>query len=160
MSVIFWISGHISATKRATGDPLVSKRPDFRGLFGFSKKITFWISGFLYFLIFGFLDFFWISGYISATKRATGDFLMSKRPDFRGLPTPRIALFVRWFVRWFVTKFAALSCLAHFVLSAIAHFVLSALAHSTNDEYQESAVLFEPLYTRPERPKGAKDKVN
>ena len=28
----------ISATKRATGDPLVSKRPDFRGRFGFSKK--------------------------------------------------------------------------------------------------------------------------
>ena len=37
---------------------------------------------------------------------------------------------------------------------------LSALAHSTNDEYQESAMLFEPLYTRPERPKGAKDEVN
>ena len=66
-------------------------------------------------------------------------------------PTPRIALFVRWFVGPSVTKFAASSCLAHFVLSA--------LAHSTNDEYQESAVLFEPLYTRPERPKGAKDEV-
>merc|ERR1712055_1160850 len=72
----------ISAMKRATGDPLVSKRPDFRGLFGFSKKITVWIFGFLDFWISG---FFWISGYISATKRATGDFLMSKRPDFRGL---------------------------------------------------------------------------
>jgi len=48
----------ISATKRATGDPLVSKRPDFRGLFGFSKKyeiLDFWISGFLDFWIF--LDF-------------------------------------------------------------------------------------------------------
>merc|ERR1712055_1085796 len=75
----------ISATKRATGDPLVSKRPDFRGLFGFSKKnygLDFWISGFLDFWISG---FFWISGYISATKRATGDPLVSKRPDLRGL---------------------------------------------------------------------------
>ena len=45
----------VSATKRATGDPLVSKRPDFQGLFGFSKKILFWISGFLDFWIF--LDF-------------------------------------------------------------------------------------------------------
>ena len=63
----------------------MSKRPDFRGLFGFSKTnygLDFWISGFLDFWISG---FFWISGYISATKRATGDFLMSKRPDFRGL---------------------------------------------------------------------------
>ena len=60
----------ISATKRATGDPLVSKRPDFRGLFGFSKKITFWMSGFLDFWIFWEFwlylgngksyDFFWI----------------------------------------------------------------------------------------------------
>ena len=83
--VFFWIVGHISGTKRATGDPLVSKRPDFRGLFGFSKKnygLDFWISGFLDFWISG---FFWISGYISATKRATDDFLMSKRPDFLGL---------------------------------------------------------------------------
>jgi len=85
ISGFFWISGYISATKRATGDPLVSKRPDFRGLFGFSKKnygLDFWISGFLDFWISG---FFWISGYISATKRATGDPLVSKRPDFRGL---------------------------------------------------------------------------
>ena len=29
ISVFFFISGHISETKRATGDPLVSKRPDF-----------------------------------------------------------------------------------------------------------------------------------
>ena len=33
----FWISGHISGTKRATGDPLVSKRPDFQGLFRFLR---------------------------------------------------------------------------------------------------------------------------
>ena len=58
ISGFFWISGYILATKRATGNPLVSKRPDFRGLFGFSKKLCF---GFLDFLIFGFLDFFWIS---------------------------------------------------------------------------------------------------
>ena len=43
-------------------------------------------------------------------------------------PTPRIALFVGWFVR-----------------DKICRIVLSALAHSTNDEYQESAVLFGPL---------------
>ena len=58
----FWISGffgiygYISATKRATGVFLMSKRPDFRGLFSFSKKMTFWIPGFLDFWIcFGFL---------------------------------------------------------------------------------------------------------
>ena len=50
---------NISATKRATGDPLVSKRPDFRGLFGFSKKMTFSISGFLDFWISGFVLDFW-----------------------------------------------------------------------------------------------------
>ena len=57
----------------------------FEGFLDFPKKITFWISGFLDFRIF--LDFwiFWISGYISAMKRATGDFLMSKRPEFQGL---------------------------------------------------------------------------
>ena len=49
----------ISATKRATGDPLVSKRPDFRGLFGFSKKI--WNFGFLDFWISGFFGFLAIS---------------------------------------------------------------------------------------------------
>ena len=69
----------ISATKRATGDPLVSKRPDFWGLFGYSKKwrfefLDFWISG-----------FFWISGHIFGTRRATGDPLVSKRPKFLGL---------------------------------------------------------------------------
>ena len=32
------ISTDYSGTKRATGDPQVSKRPDFGGLFGFSKK--------------------------------------------------------------------------------------------------------------------------
>ena len=76
ISGFFWISGYILATKRATGDFLMSKLPDFRGLFGFSNKMTFWIPGFL--------DF-WISGHISGTKRATGDFLMSKRLDFQGL---------------------------------------------------------------------------
>ena len=77
----FIFSGYISATKRATGDFLMSKRPDFRGLFGFSKKnygLDFWISGFLDFWISG---FFWISGYISVTKRATGDPLVSKRSE-------------------------------------------------------------------------------
>ena len=32
------IFGYISGTKRATGDPQVSKWPDFLGLFGFPKK--------------------------------------------------------------------------------------------------------------------------
>ena len=38
ISVFFWISGHILGTKRATGDPRVSKRPDFSGPFRFPKK--------------------------------------------------------------------------------------------------------------------------
>ena len=62
----FWISGHILGTKRATGDPLVSKRPYFSGLFKFS----------------GLLYIFWISCYISGTKRAMGDPLVSKRLHF------------------------------------------------------------------------------
>ena len=45
----FFISGHISGTKRATGDPLVSNNRIF-------KKMKF----------FG----FWISGYISATQKS------------------------------------------------------------------------------------------
>ena len=53
-----------------------------RAFWIFQKNMKFWISGFLDFWISG---FFWISGYISATKRATGDPLVSKRPDFRGL---------------------------------------------------------------------------
>ena len=43
----------ISGTKRATGDPLVSKRPDFQGLFRFANKC---ILGFLDFVVF-FLDY-------------------------------------------------------------------------------------------------------
>ena len=47
------ISTDNSGTKRATGDPRVSKRPDFQGLFRF---LNFLISVFLYFCIFwGFL---------------------------------------------------------------------------------------------------------
>ena len=42
----------ISAMKRATGDPLVSKRLDFRGLFGYFKKLKFRICGFVDFWIF------------------------------------------------------------------------------------------------------------
>ena len=53
--------GNISATKRAIGDPLVSKQPEFRGLFRFLKH----------------------NCYITLTKRATGDPLMSKRPTFQ-----------------------------------------------------------------------------
>ena len=74
------ISTDIFGTKRATGDPRVSKRPDFQGLFRFPKKLEFsdfCISVFLYFL--------GIFGYISGTKRATGDPQVSKRPDFLGL---------------------------------------------------------------------------
>ena len=77
----FWgIFGYISGTKRATGDPQVSKRPDFLGLFRFPKKEL--IFGFLYFCISVFLYFFWISGHISGTKRATGDLRVSKGLDF------------------------------------------------------------------------------
>ena len=57
----------------------------FEGFLDFPKKyeiLDFWISGFLDFWISG---FFWISGYISATKRATRNPLVSKRPDFLGL---------------------------------------------------------------------------
>ena len=53
------ISTDIFGTKRATGDPRVSKRPYFLWLFGFPKKswfffVDFRISGFLHF--FGFLS--------------------------------------------------------------------------------------------------------
>ena len=53
--VFIWISGHISGTKRATADPLVSKRPELCGLFRFSEEtelLDFLVSGFLYFLDF------------------------------------------------------------------------------------------------------------
>ena len=56
----------------------------FEGFLDFPKKyeiLDFWISGFLDFWISG---FFGISGYISATERATGNPLVSNRPDFRG----------------------------------------------------------------------------
>ena len=73
------ISTDYSETKRATGDPQVSKRPDFQGFFRFPKRLNCLISVFLYFSI------FWISVSISETKRATGDPQVSKRPDFLGL---------------------------------------------------------------------------
>ena len=113
ISEFFWIYGHISGTRRATRDLLVSKHLDFCGLFRFSKNNFFWISGFLLFFLdfwqyleneksyllfrfskkrfFAFLDF-WIfvffggiCNHISGTKSATGDPLVSKRPDFGGL---------------------------------------------------------------------------
>ena len=73
------ISTDYSGTKRATGDPQVSKRPDFQGFFRFPKRLNCLISVFLYFSI------FWISVSISETKRATGDPQVSKQPDFLGL---------------------------------------------------------------------------
>ena len=76
------ISTDIFGTKRATGDPRVSKRPYFLGLFGFPKKIEFLNCGFQDFWI---SSFFWISFHIFGTKRATGDPLVSKRPKFLGL---------------------------------------------------------------------------
>ena len=66
-SVFFFIrfSGHISRTKGAAGDLLVSKWPIFLGLF------RFW-------------DFrFQISGHMLATKRGTGHPLVSKRPELK-----------------------------------------------------------------------------
>ena len=73
------ISTDYSGTKRATGDPQVSKRPYFQGFFRFPKRLNCLISVFLYFSI------FWISVSISETKRATGDPQVSKQPDFLGL---------------------------------------------------------------------------
>ena len=70
------ISTDVFGTKRATGDPLVSKRPKFLGLYRFTKKLDFlgfWISGFL-----DFFPFFWISVHIFGNKRATGGLLVSK----------------------------------------------------------------------------------
>ena len=64
---------NISATKRATGDLLVSKRPDFRGLFEtnlFLDFWSFWISGF-------FLDF-WLYLGNGKSYRSSGDPLVSK----------------------------------------------------------------------------------
>ena len=34
-STLFWCFGYILATKRFTGDPLMSKRPNFLGLFSY-----------------------------------------------------------------------------------------------------------------------------
>ena len=47
--------------------------------------LDFWVPGFPDFWIYGFLYFFWISCYISGTKRATRDPLVSKQQDFQGL---------------------------------------------------------------------------
>ena len=46
------ISTDYSGTKRATGDPQVSKRPDFQRFFRFPKRLNCLISVFLYFLDF------------------------------------------------------------------------------------------------------------
>ena len=92
------ISTDNSGTKRSTGDPRVSKRPDFLGLFR-SPKIN-WIFLCLYFC------FFWIYGYISGTKRVTGDPQVSKRPDFRGLfrfPKSKWIFGVLYFIIFWIT---------------------------------------------------------
>ena len=80
----FWISGFLDFLISGFLNFWIFGFLDF-WIFGFSD---FWIIGFFEFLdfwIFGFLDFFWISGYILATKRATGDLLVSKLPDFSEL---------------------------------------------------------------------------
>ena len=64
-----------SGTKRATGDLLVSKL-NFQTVFQIFNITQKWISGFLDFI------FFWISGRILGTKKATGDPRVSKREDF------------------------------------------------------------------------------
>ena len=71
---IFGLGGNSLGTKRATGDPLVEKPPDFPGLFIYYKKIdfVFWISGFLVF-------------WILETKRAAGVPLEAKQQEFQGL---------------------------------------------------------------------------
>ena len=60
------------------------KRTKFSGAFQMFKNRIFGFlnSGFLYFWI---SVFFWISGYISGTKRVTRDPLVSKRLNFQGL---------------------------------------------------------------------------
>ena len=52
-----------------------------------TMQSSWWSSSFIYSYNAhsGFLFFFWISGIISGTKRATGDPLMSKRPNFQVL---------------------------------------------------------------------------
>ena len=52
ISSFFWISSHISGTKRATGDPRVSKRPGILRALQISQNNR--IFGFLYFCIFSY----------------------------------------------------------------------------------------------------------
>ena len=109
ISGFFWISGYILATEKATGVLLVSKRPDFLGLFGFPQKMYFWISGF-FFNFWLFLDIgksyrrfasvkttgfkkntfgfvvIWIFGFLDFLISGSGSgSLVSKRPIFLGL---------------------------------------------------------------------------
>ena len=42
---IIWISSEILEMKRAAGDPLVSKRSDFLGLFRSVEYIICWLDG-------------------------------------------------------------------------------------------------------------------
>ena len=73
--------GDISGMKRVTGDQLLSKQTDFRGLFRLSTNR--WILVFLNVWVSVFLG--GISGYIFGMKRATGYPLVSKQPDFQGV---------------------------------------------------------------------------
>ena len=87
----FWISGFLDfriffyfrlylGNKKSYQKSAGGKTTRFLRAFGiFQKNMKFWISGFLDFQISG---FFWISGYISATIRDTGNPLVSKQPDF------------------------------------------------------------------------------
>ena len=81
--ILFGISGYISGSKRATGDPLVSEQQEFKGFFRFSKEnwiLDLWTSVFLYSCI---SDLFGgISDHILGTTRATRDPLVPKQPDF------------------------------------------------------------------------------
>ena len=71
-ALVLWIFGYISGTKRATRDPLVSKRPEFNE--GFSN---FWISVFLY---------LWNSGFL---KKKTWSYLGEEQRS-AGVKTPDV----------------------------------------------------------------------
>ena len=72
-----YCSDYISGNNGASGDPLVSKRPDFREVFKCWANMMF-----LYFCI---SAFFWISSCISGKRGATEELLVSKRLYFLGL---------------------------------------------------------------------------
>merc|ERR1711989_295205 len=75
----FWIFGFLAISRQRKELPEIRWCQNdriFEDFLDFPKNMIIWIFGFLDFCI------FWISGYISATKRATRNPLVSKRLDF------------------------------------------------------------------------------